>query len=255
MRTVTESADSVEELREILLSKGFVEPFEVEELEPEAPTEKQLSYAKDLGIQIPNGATKHDLSTLIDRSLSNDSEPNPDLLVYAKVMGIDYPKYVGKKALYKLIFENLGLRDKMAFFVFSVYRYLSEDRGANLGIHPHKGKIYDFVDSLLLEDRIVKSITKYEGEDLRFFGTIRFPDGNEATGGSTKTIGYQIVSEFVSVTFNTPKSRTWQPKNEFTIGSDSRKQATSKRPPSGCAIILMVVFAACLIDWVSNNLF
>ena len=52
MRTVTESADSVEELREILLSKGFVEPFEVEELEPEAPTEKQLSYAKDLGIQI-----------------------------------------------------------------------------------------------------------------------------------------------------------------------------------------------------------
>jgi hypothetical protein len=135
----------------------------------------------------------------------------------------------------------------MAFFVFAVYRYLSEDRAANLGTHPHKSKIYGFVDSILLEDRIVKSIGKYQGEDLRFFGTIRYPDGNESIGGSIDTIGYKAVSEFVSSTFNTPKTKIWKPKGELPKRNNSKRQSTPSKTPSGCSAFVIMIFSLVIL--------
>ncbi len=254
-RTVMQEAKSVEELIQILTAKGYVAPFEIEELEPEPPTERQLSYAKDLGIQIPIGISRFQLSILIDRKVNNDSEPNPELVTYAEVMGIDFPDFVGKKALYDLIFANLGLRDKLAFFVFAVYRYLSEDRRSNLQIHPNREKIYDYVDTILLEDKIVKSICKYQGEELRFFGTIRFPDGNETRGGSINTIGYKVVSEWVSMIFNTPKTKIWRPEGELTSRQNSQKDPAVGASPFGCVILSILFCVVIGIVWIAISVF
>lgn len=49
----------------------------VEEIPPQPPTEKQLAYAFDLGIAIPDNVTKDEISDLISMKTSND-RPSTD---------------------------------------------------------------------------------------------------------------------------------------------------------------------------------
>lgn len=52
------------------------------------PTERQLNFAKKLGIEIPDNITKIDLSLLIDET-KNSIPPTADQLALAKVLEID----------------------------------------------------------------------------------------------------------------------------------------------------------------------
>lgn len=52
-------------------------PYIVNELPFDPPTDKQLAYAKDLGILVPKQATKEDVSVLISRKVDDSDERNP----------------------------------------------------------------------------------------------------------------------------------------------------------------------------------
>jgi hypothetical protein len=197
-RTETFIAKNEEELVELLKNSDFEDPFEIKEVFNE-PTDKQLEYAKSLKIKIPNHASLEDMSALISRAVEGDnSDPNPELIEYAVDKGFFFSKYVGKKALYNLLFYSLSLRDKIAFFCFSVYRHLSDDRAGNLDNHQCKDLFYNFAESQINNDKFIKSLEKYTGEDIRFFGTLKFSDGGKATGGSMNTIAYRTCSEFLT---------------------------------------------------------
>ena len=245
-RTIFLNAKSLDELTSILLDKGFVEPFEIEEIEPELPTDGQISYANSLNINIPIGVSKADLSALIDRTINNDSSPSPEFVEYAIDMGFSFSKYAGKASLYNLVYENLELKDKLCFFTFSVYKYLSGDGRDNLMTHPYKDKFYVFVDSMKADAKFVKSAINYRGEELIFFGIIRFSDGVESNGGSINTIAYKSVSVFISETFNTPKTKIFKPDQnsgyEFLAPSN---------PKTGCAsLVAFVAFLFVIIEWI-----
>ncbi len=139
-RTVFFTAKSEAEVVQMLLQAGYAEPFEIIEELPEPATSAQIKYAKALQIDIPPNPTKDDLSALISREVDNDSASNPELIAFAEGRGLSFSKFIGKKALYNLIFNNLPQEDKIAFFAFSVYRWLSEDRRGNLGFHQYSDK-------------------------------------------------------------------------------------------------------------------
>jgi len=62
---------------------GMMAPIEILEIAPahSPATERQLSYAADIGLYIPNGATKEDVSAMLDRFLSSDHTPPSNELV------------------------------------------------------------------------------------------------------------------------------------------------------------------------------
>jgi hypothetical protein len=239
VRTVTIIAKSEAEVVLQLKQFGYSEPFEITEELPEPATSAQIEYARALQIEKPANPTKDDLSALIGKKKDNDGEPNPGLVEFAIEKGLSFSKYIGKKALYNFVFHSLSKEDRIAFFAFSVYRWLSEDRHGNLESHKHSVVFYDFAREQLNNDSFIKSLDKYAGEDLRFFGTLRFADGNETYGGSTNTIAYKTCADFIHARFGTLKTKT------ATIGTQSGKNAPEKK---GCiGVLLALVILTCLL--------
>jgi hypothetical protein len=196
-RTRTIAAKNENHAKEIMINDGYLEPFEIIEVDFEKPTERQIEYAKDLGIEIPDNATKQDLSALISRHLENDSDPNPELYEFADKRGFLFSKYIGKKALYNLLFNNLEDVDKIAFFAFCVYRYLSEDRHANLDTSPHRDIFYDFANKMVNDESFVRSLNNYSGEDLRYFGKLRIDNNVQIYGGSVNTKAFKTTVSYL----------------------------------------------------------
>lgn len=213
---------AIEEVKQELLLTGYEEPIILEEDAPEPPTEGQLKYARGVGIEIPDDIDREDLSMLLSRYEWNDkSDPNPGLIEFANNRKFDFSPYIGKKILYNLVFRSLEARDKIAFFTFCVYRYLSDDRHANLDTSIHKETFYSFADSKLDDASFINSMNKYEGESLRYFGKMVIENGDgwktELQGGSTATIVYRETADFLSDKFGLNKMKTTRLTNDKTI--------------------------------------
>lgn len=177
--------------------QGLKEITAIEIVPFDLPTERQLDYAKSLGLIIPNASTKEDVSALISKRVDKDGTPNQGLLEFATNKRIFLSNYIGKTALYEQIFSSLTNRDKIAFFAFSIYRYISDDRYANLDTHANKDLFYEFADSTINDDRFMKSLNKYNGSDLKFFGEFTTINGWTYTGGSVDSIAFKEARSFL----------------------------------------------------------
>ncbi|WP_108307091.1 hypothetical protein [Metalysinibacillus jejuensis] len=157
------------------------------------PTDKQLAYAKNLGIPVPEWASKSDVSLLITRLVEEKdfSAPSAQLVEFANAKNIIFSGCAGKKYLYNTIFDNLSDYDKAAFFAFSLYRWLSDDRHGNLETSPLKNMFYEFAKDVSQDDAFMNSLKRYKGADLRLFGEVIIPSGQVVEGGSTRTIAYK----------------------------------------------------------------
>lgn len=238
------NAKSDAEIIELLKNSGFIEPFVIKEVNLGKPTPKQIEYASSLNIQIPLEATKVDLSALISKKTDNDDNPNDDLLEYATEKGLTFSRYIGTKALYELIFDSMTLNDKVAFFIFSVYKQLSDDSSSNLNKHKHKNLIYVYANELQTQEKIIKSICNYRGSELIHFGKVMHSDGIETSGGSVNTYAYKTVSEYVSKTFNTTKTKkiNTERSSGYTITNSSEQKK------GGCATV--IVFIALIVIFI-----
>ena len=82
---------------------GLVGPFEVSVLPAIPPTDAQLSYVRDLGATVPEGACKADVSAIISRITDEDEDPASECLVRkAHEYGIKFSRYHGRKAIMEL---------------------------------------------------------------------------------------------------------------------------------------------------------
>ena len=206
LRTRILKAKNLENAKQSILEQGYQVPEDIIALPHDLPTEAQLSYAKNLGIKVNTNDTKEDLIVLIDKKLSYDSEPRQELIDYANGIGLFFSLYIGKKGLYNLIYNLSKSEDKYAFFVFSVYRHLSNDRRSNLSLHPHKAIIYRIARGAIANEKIRRSMDRYAGKDLRFFGSL-IVNNQIYEGGSENTYAYKFTSEEVSKNFGTKKTR------------------------------------------------
>lgn len=204
-------------------------PYTITQASFEPPTERQVDYATDLGIQIPKGACKEDLSALLDKRLQHDSDPNPGLVEFATNRGMMFSNCIGKKALYNLIFFNLPPTDKIAFFCFSVYRYLHGDRHANFDTSSYRKLFYSFAYEHENDKKFLAKLYEYPGESLRFFGIMRVKTDNgliETIGGSTQTYAFKTTKAFLEKHFKLSKI------NSITIDKrgESKKQSKPSSP-------------------------
>ncbi len=86
-------------------SDGTVVDKEKTRILPAPPaTERQIEYAKDLGIKIPKNPTRDELSKLIDRAVEEDW-PTKKQIQKARRLGINIPKGITGDDLEDLIFD------------------------------------------------------------------------------------------------------------------------------------------------------
>ena len=187
--------DATEQLRQA----GFAEPFEIERIPFPEITDSQKEA---LGNIYLGDVCQYDASEILGRQYSNDSVPNPELISYAIGCGMKFSYYIGKKALYDQIFRTLELKDKIAFFVFCVYRFATDDRKGNLNTHLYRDLFYTFAEENRANESFIKSMTKYSGKELRYFGTLTINGTTSYDGGSKNTIAYKTAISFLKQHFS-----------------------------------------------------
>ena len=197
MRTLDIIACSDVSAKQKAITKKLLPPFICEEVPFDPPADKLLERAKAAGISVPDNASSDDVAALIERG--NDTAPPAGLMAFAERWDIYFSPYIGNKSLYNIIFKNLQLETKAAFFIFSVYKFLSSDKKSNLETHPYRDIFYKFAADN--DKSLSRSIANYKGEHLCAFGSAEnLPAGYKA--GGTRTIAYKAASSFIKKYFN-----------------------------------------------------
>lgn len=255
IRTTTVFAKSEEDAIEKIKREGFGEVVSIEKVFW-PPSDSQVAYARDLGAKVTPDMCKEDLSAIISYRVDSDSAPNPDLIKFADSKDIVFSSYIGKKALYNLILYKLNDLDATAFFIFSIYRYYSNDRQGNLNLSRHKSKFYEFAELVVSNPSLLKSLhDNYRGADLRFFGTLKTSSEVSSSGGSRSTAIFKRAKQFLIESKLLTESAFFSPKSSYSfskagastrykIGSPSPSVVKQQLPPpakkAGCLSVLMI---------------
>lgn len=164
----------------------------------EPPTDKQLAYAKDLGINIPPSMIKDEISDAIAAQRGHDKPASEKHRTIAKKYGVESTQYCGKKSLFDRIFTALKADgregDLAAWFTYRIYRNLMHGQDGGPVDTPDHPLIGEIGNDLSKFDNVIQSIKRYDGRDLIWFGEWTAPDGRTYQGGSDRTIAYKMAA-------------------------------------------------------------
>ena len=224
---------------------------EITEMPPEPPTERQLDYAKDLGISIPANASKDDVSDLISLKVDRDRPATERHKNFGRMYNLEFSDFIGKKRLFSRIQFALSAsgreKELLSWFTFRVYRglfYGSENAPIS---KPDDPIIEEIAEELVTDEKVIKSVRRYNGSDLIWFGTWTSPDGYVHTGGSKRTEAYKQVSSMLKerVTFPTKpqkKERSSAPKQKGASTPKKKNNSLSIWWIIGAVIALYLMF-------------
>lgn len=168
-QVVVESTASMETVQQ---KSGFLPPFEITEAALCAPTERQIAYAKNLRLSLPQDAAFEDVSIFLTRYEEGKMlypSPMPEKLIrYLIGKGIYVPAYAGEDEAHNLYFRNIDLDEKIAYFAMKVYcnlkrkiYYTLEDAEPEM-----KDLFYSFAMKYKDNKEFVRSLSYYSGSDL-----------------------------------------------------------------------------------------
>lgn len=162
----------------------------------DVPTQRQLDYAKDLGVKVPQNATREEVSDLISFASSNDTVPSDLDRQHAGLYGVQYTQYTGKEKLYENIFIELSAqgreRDLCAWFAYRVYRQIVQHKEQVPITSPDDPIIKEIASELATEPSALQSIRRYSGTGLLQFGS-----STCLNCGSNRTISYKKAAAFI----------------------------------------------------------
>ncbi len=150
---------------------------------PEPATEKQLQYIKSLmektsyTVEIPvDKLSKTDASGVIDYLLAGGQTPSKDIMEYATELHIRASYCSPDWLIFEKIFYALPDKERIAFFIFCVFRDKYKPACENPNRSPHKGLFTSFADLYCENKRFLDSLEKNylnnENLDLTYFGKI-----------------------------------------------------------------------------------
>ena len=83
----------------VLAAQQLKGPARTETKASRPPSDAQVAYARDLGIEVPGDATMRELSDLISWQTQNDVAPTERELAWAAHFHVDHTRYAGKQQL------------------------------------------------------------------------------------------------------------------------------------------------------------
>lgn len=173
MRTRELIAWDQESDKTILERLQMTEPYEIQKIGLEPPSEAQRRYARDLGIHIPADASKRDVSIFISRVLNDEpvrqpKAPNDILEVLIKQMGIYVPAYAGKAEMNGAFYASMDAQEQYAYFAMKVY---AQSAGKNYRfLHDatldERTKCYEFAREYREDRSFTESYSRYKLDEL-----------------------------------------------------------------------------------------
>lgn len=165
-------AESTASETEIQQRSGLLPPYEIKRLDPELPTEKQILYARKLGIVFPPDASIRDASIFLTRADEEQpliQPPTPDYLVrYLIDKGIFVHSYAGIMESSALYLSGVSFLEKSAFFCMRVFCDIKSKTYCLLEDAPQQERELFFKFANLHEDdnAFAKSVAFYSSTDL-----------------------------------------------------------------------------------------
>lgn len=155
----------------------------------ETPTEKQVKYAEDLGIVLPDGASKADVSCMIDRVKNEDvaEPPSRELAELAAGLGCVFSPYISKDGLLRTLVYHVKDLDRAALYAYSVRQAESGAPLGNMLSDPDCTSFYAFADAIAGNPSIVKSINEREPSD--------YERPNRGTNAYKAVVGFFALSK------------------------------------------------------------
>jgi len=230
-------------------SKAHADGIDVAEVSElfDPPTENQLSYAQSLGIAIPAGVTREELSDLISQRTDDDKPASADLLALATSYGAKVTNYTGKKLAFHRIFDHLTTtpdrqQDLAAWFAYRVYRELVHGAAGTAITSPNDPSIQAVAQQLAAQPDVMQSIRRYEGHRLIWFGQWTSPSGSVHEGGSNRTIAYRRAAELLRPTVAREKAQGEALVRERHYDrSESPPIRRSEPAAKGCLSVMVLV--------------
>jgi hypothetical protein len=217
-------------------------------LPDDPPTEAQLSYAKDLGIVVSNIATKNDVCDMISCRVNHDKPATERHKSFARMYRVEYTEYVGKRKLFNMIFAALHhpsrTIDMVSWFVYRVYRELVHGADDAPIKGPENPIIKEIAQNIASDSSVVKSIRRYEGSELIWFGEWTSPDGLVHTGGSNRTTAYKrassLLREKLNLSSQSSRPSQYKASNVSSI-SISHRSPSSEGVTFGTLLKLIII--------------
>ena len=151
---------------------GLTAPFDLQIIEPDPPTDRQLAYAGDLGIIIPSGdmkfITKEDISHMIDRATGEDSveSPDSDLLSMAEKLNWQGSAYIGRDKLWYAIVKCADDKTLAALYVYAVHQQQKHKKIGDMFADPDLNMFFQFAEQAIANASVLKSIQGREPGDF-----------------------------------------------------------------------------------------
>lgn len=255
-------ASSEEKARELAAADGTV----VDEIErlpddpPPEPTERQLDFASDLGIAIPDDADRDDVSDLISQKLGKEKPATDRHKSFATFYDLEFRRFIGKRELFDRIFEELEKpgreKDLVSWFTYRIYRYLVHGVENAPITGPDHEIIQNIAKRMAGNKSIVASIRRYYGREIIWFGEFTAPDGSYHKGARTKTVAYKTISALLRDKIGLPErsaqKKYFQPRP--ITGHPRPVAVVIEEESSGLSIIsifIIVIFILALLALVT----
>ena len=157
--TASSEADAIRKAE----AGGLAGPFEIIVEAAEDATESQLAYAKDIGLNVPKGACKYDLSALLSRAENNDERAAiPGVLEFLAGRGWRGSSLIGYGAMLEAVMNFLPEpRDGIAFYAYYIDQTENSLPLANFDAAPKKDHYLAFADYAIRSEKTVEHYRRW----------------------------------------------------------------------------------------------
>lgn len=157
--------------------KELIEPFEVKVVPFSTPTERQIEYALNIGMIIPDDVNIEDIGAMLTRFENESTGASQELANYAEAVGVNFSAYIGYKELISCI-ASVSNRERCALFAYAINQSLKKAPIENMKTDLKCSVFYAFADYALSNEKILKSIKSREIEDYinPYKGTIAYKE-------------------------------------------------------------------------------
>lgn len=161
--TASSEADAIQQAE----ASGLAGPFEITVEPADAATESQLAYAKNLGVNVPKGACKTDLSALLSRAEENDERAAlPDVLEFLADRGWRGSALIGYEAMLAAVRRFLEEpREGLAFYAYYIDQAEHKRPLGNFDKAPNKNQYLAFADYALQSEKIVEHYSRWSQDE------------------------------------------------------------------------------------------
>ncbi|KIC95463.1 hypothetical protein [Flavihumibacter solisilvae] len=236
-----------EDARDSAFEVGLVDPIEILESSHDLPSERQIDYATDLGINFPPDIPRAALSDMITRAVEKDRGADISLIRYAESLEIECSEYISEKHLATTIVDCTPAEEIIAFFLYSLYCSLKEITI----VSPENFQDYKLFETFSKEVSIdLKFIASFKkaisySDDDRF--RVLFNSTFQQQFFDSRAHAFETMKRFLNDKFNLkrPQKNPSKPSQAKSYGAKRKTNVST----GGCLsqVVLLIVIIAILI--------